>query len=284
MSGANTGGPNHPIVVAPFTSRLFGLPAGVTLEEPNGESQGATHAKGFLAGGVVAGLKDSGRPDMGVLTVAPEWRSKATSACVFTTNAFAAAPVVLNRTECDLQHLVAVVLNSGNANACTGEPGLAVARSMQKACAEELGVPAAQVAVASTGIIGVQLDSSIVTNGAVKAAQAVQPDGGPEFNRSIMTTDRFPKICAVSVQTSAGEVRLGVCGKGAGMIAPAMATMLCVVTTHNMVAMAGAIMPAPLPHTPSRTTPPDVCTERAQIFGKRSVVMMLWLNSGPPSG
>ena len=180
---------------------------------------------------MVAGLKDSGRPDMGVLTVAPEWRAKATSACVFTTNAFAAAPVVLNRTECDLGHLVAVVMNSGNANACTGEPGLAVARSMQKACADALGVPAAQVAVASTGIIGVQLDSGVVTRGAVKAAQAVKADGGPEFNRSIMTTDRFPKICAVSVETSAGVVRLGVCGKGAGMIAPAMATMLCVVTT-----------------------------------------------------
>jgi glutamate N-acetyltransferase / amino-acid N-acetyltransferase len=231
MSGVSSGGPNHPIVVAPLTSRIFALPAGVTLEEPEGASPGATHAAGFLAGGVVAGLKDSGRPDMGVLTVAPEWRSKATSACVFTTNAFAAAPVVLNRTECDLGHLVAVVMNSGNANACTGASGLAVARSMQKACAEELGVSAAQVAVASTGIIGVQLDSGVVTHGAVKAAQAVKADGGPEFNRSIMTTDRFPKICAVSVETSAGVVRLGVCGKGAGMIAPAMATMLCVVTT-----------------------------------------------------
>ncbi len=235
MNGSS-GGPNHPIVVAPLSSRLFELPAGVELVEPEDGSPGATHPEGFLAAGVVAGLKDSGKPDMGVLVVAPEWRHKATSACVSTTNAFAAAPVVLNRTECDQQHLVAVVLNSGNANACTGEPGLVVARAMQAACAGELGVPANQVAVASTGIIGVQLPADIVTNGAVLAAQAVKADGGPEFNRSIMTTDRFAKICAVTVETSAGAIRLGVCGKGAGMIAPAMATMLCVVTTDAQIA------------------------------------------------
>ncbi len=238
MSATGIGGPNHPVVVAPTSSRLFRLPAGVSLEEPDGASPGATYPAGFLAGGVVAGLKDSGKLDMGVLTVAPEWRSKAASACVFTTNAFAAAPVVLNRGECDLERLVAVAMNSGNANACTGEGGLRVARAMQTACAGGLGVPTAQVAVGSTGIIGVQLDAGLVTRGVESAAQAVKADGGPEFNRSIMTTDRFPKICAVSVETSGGVVRLGVCAKGAGMIAPAMATMLCVVTTDAELAPA----------------------------------------------
>jgi glutamate N-acetyltransferase/amino-acid N-acetyltransferase len=235
MSAASMGGPNHPIVVAPLDSRFLRLPEGVRLEEPNGVSQGATWPVGFLAGGVVAGLKDSGRPDMGVLTVASEWHSQSSSACVFTRNAFAAAPVVLNRTECDLRQLVAVTLNSGNANACTGEPGLGVARAMQQACAEQLGVPVGRVGVGSTGIIGVQLDAGVLANGAKKAAHAVKPDGGPEFNRSIMTTDRYPKICAVSVETSGGVVRLGVCGKGAGMIAPAMATMLCVATTDALL-------------------------------------------------
>ena len=96
-------------------------------------------------------------------------------------------------------------MNSGNANACTGAPGLAVARAMQKACAEALGVPAAQVAVASTGIIGVQLDCGVVTRRRERPPRrGVTPDGGPDFNRSIMTTDRFPKICAVVVETSAG--------------------------------------------------------------------------------
>ncbi len=131
--------------------------------------------------------------------------------------------------------LAAVVMKSGNANAGTGAAGLAVARGMQAACAEALGLPANRVAVGSTGIIGVQVDPDLVAAGVKKAAEAVLPDGGPGFNRAIMTTDRFPKICALDVETSAGMVKLGVCAKGAGMIAPAMATMLCVVTTDAVL-------------------------------------------------
>jgi glutamate N-acetyltransferase/amino-acid N-acetyltransferase len=229
------GGPNHPVVIAPTESRFWSLPGGVRLVEGADGSPGATYPAGFLAGGVVAGLKESKRPDMGVLTVAPEWRAGATSAAVFTTNAFAAAPVRLNLAECDLGALVAVVMNSANANACTGAPGLEVARAMQRSCAEALGVPAPRAAVGSTGIIGVQLDAVFMAAGARKAAAAVRPDGGPDFNRAIMTTDRYPKICAVEVDTVDGKVRLGVCAKGAGMISPAMATMLCVVTTDAVV-------------------------------------------------
>jgi glutamate N-acetyltransferase/amino-acid N-acetyltransferase len=233
MSGL--GGPNHPVVVSPHDSRFFSLPEGARLVEPAEGSQGATFPAGFLAGGVVVGLKDSGRPDMGVLAVEPKWRPGATSAAVFTTNAFAAAPIVLSRTECDLSHLVAVTMNSANANACTGAPGLAVARAMQTACAKALGVAPAMVAVGSTGIIGVQLDAAFMAAGVTKAAAAIEPSGGPDFNRSIMTTDRFPKMCAFEVDTAGGVVRLGVCAKGAGMISPAMATMLCVVTTDAVL-------------------------------------------------
>jgi glutamate N-acetyltransferase/amino-acid N-acetyltransferase len=229
------GGPDHPVVIAPLHSRFLSFPKSLSIVEPEGASPGATHPLGFLAGGAVAGIKESGRPDVGVLAVAPPWRSKASSAGVFTTNAFAAAPVVVNRTECDLGHLVAVVVNSGNANACTGEAGLALARSMQSATAEALGVRSGEVAVGSTGIIGVQLDPALVTKGVQKAAASLKPDGGPEFNRAIMTTDRFPKICAGTVETSAGTVRLGMCAKGAGMIAPAMATMICLVTTDAVL-------------------------------------------------
>ena len=225
------GGPDHPVVVAPLHSRFLSFPRSVTLVEPEGHSPGATFPAGFLAGGVVAGIKESGRPDLGVLAVAPAWRTKACSAAVFTTNAFAAAPVKVNQTRCDLGHLVAVVVNSGNANACTGEEGMAVARAMQSSTADALGVRPEQVAVGSTGIIGVQLDAVMVGRGVKKAVESLGPDGGQEFNRSIMTTDRFPKICAGKVKTSAGTVRLGICAKGAGMIAPAMATMICVVTT-----------------------------------------------------
>jgi glutamate N-acetyltransferase/amino-acid N-acetyltransferase len=229
------GGPDHPVVIAPQHSRFVSLPAGASFEETDGVSPGATYPAGFMAAGVAAGLKESGRPDVGVLAVAPEWRSVATSAAVFTTNAFAAAPVVLNRTGCDLNHLCAVAMSSGNANACTGEGGLAVARAMRDRCAAALGVAPSWVAVGSTGIIGVQLDQAVVTAGIAKAAEALHADGGREFNRGIMTTDRFPKICAVKVETPSGTVRLGVCGKGAGMIAPAMATMLCVVTTDAVL-------------------------------------------------
>ena len=236
MSG--TGGPDHPVVVTPLQSRFIALPEGTRLVEPAGVSPGATYPVGFVGAGIVTGLKDSGRPDMGVLAVAPEWRDTAASAAVFTTNAFAAAPVVVNRKETDLTQLLGVVMSSGNANACTGEAGLVVARAMRKACAVTLGVPPANVAVGSTGIIGVQLDPERMAAGARKAAAAVKPGGGPDFDRAIMTTDRFPKMCALEVALPEGTVRLGVCAKGAGMISPAMATMLCVVTTDAVVSSA----------------------------------------------
>lgn len=239
MSGTGgKGGPDHPLVVAPLASRYFALPQGVRLEEPGGMSPGATYPKGFLGSGVAAGIKESGKPDIGVLAVAPEWRQRATSAAVFTTNAFAAAPVVVNRSETDLAHLQAVVMSSGNANACTGQPGLVVARAMQKACAETLAVPADKVGLGQTGIIGVQQDPDKLAAAAALAAGALAPDGGPDFDKAILTTDRFPKMCALDVDLPEGTVRLGVCAKGAGMISPAMATMLCVVTTDAVVAPA----------------------------------------------
>lgn len=229
------GGPDHPVVVAPLQSRFIAWPDDVRLEEPAGGSPGATFPAGFLGAGIVAGLKESGKPDIGVLAVAPEWRDQAASAAVFTTNAFAAAPIVVNRKESDLDHLLGVIMSSGNANACTGGQGLVVARAMQKACAIALDVPQANVAVGSTGIIGVQLDPERMGAGAARAAAAVKSGGGPEFDRAIMTTDRFPKMCALEVELPEGTVRLGVCAKGAGMISPAMATMLCVATTDAAV-------------------------------------------------
>jgi glutamate N-acetyltransferase/amino-acid N-acetyltransferase len=234
------GGPDHPVVIAPKLSRFLNLPQGLTLAEPEAESCGPTFPRGFLASGIAAGLKESGRPDMGVLAVAPEWRTKAASAGVFTTNAFAAAPVVLCRTECDLGGFVAVVVNSGNANACTGEAGLLSARATQATAAETLGVERAAVAIASTGIIGMQLDAARVAAGTQKAAAAVHAEGGSDFGRSIMTTDRFAKACAGTVKTSAGDIGIGACCKGAGMISPAMATMLCFVTTDAELTRAQA--------------------------------------------
>ena len=196
---ASGAGSQHPVVVAPSTSRFLSFPAGSLLVEPTQGSPGVTHPAGFLASGVVAGLKESGRPDMGVLAVGPEWRSRATSAAVFTTNAFAAAPVIVVRDCCDLSGLVAVAMNSANANACTGAAGVEVARATQSACAAALGVPAAKVAVGSTGIIGRQLDAGAMVAGVKTAAAVIGPDGGPDFNRAILTTDRFLKMCALDV-------------------------------------------------------------------------------------
>jgi glutamate N-acetyltransferase/amino-acid N-acetyltransferase len=99
-----------------------------------------------------------------------------------------------------------------------------------------LGVSPSQVAIGSTGIIGVQLDAAFMAAAAETAAAAITPDGGQDFSRSIMTTDRYPKVCAVELDLPAGKVRLGVCAKGAGMISPAMATMICVVTTDAALA------------------------------------------------
>jgi glutamate N-acetyltransferase/amino-acid N-acetyltransferase len=225
----------HPIVVAPLTTRFFSLPQGVRLVEPTEGSPGVTFPKGFLASGIVVGLKQSGRPDMGVITVAPEWRGSAVSGVVSTTNAFAAAPVVLTREETDADRLVAVVINSGNANACTGARGLQVARVMQESCAAALGVDRREVAVGSTGIIGVQLDAEFMAGAAQKAVGAISESGGNAFGRAIMTTDRFQKQCALEVDLPEGSVRLAACAKGAGMICPAMATMLCVVTTDAVL-------------------------------------------------
>lgn len=221
----------HPIVVSPLETRFFSLPEGVRLIETAPGSPGVTFPAGFLASGLVVGLKQSGRPDMGVLTVAEEWRDQATSGVVATTNAFAAAPVVVTRDETDVDRLVAVAINSGNANACTGPGGLEVARAMQRACAHALGVPMRRVAVGSTGIIGVPLDAAFMAAATQRAAVAVDAGGGEAFGRAIMTTDRFPKGCALEVDLPGGPIRMAACGKGAGMIAPALATMLCAVTT-----------------------------------------------------
>jgi glutamate N-acetyltransferase/amino-acid N-acetyltransferase len=225
----------HPIVVAPETSRFFGLPDGARLEEPPDGSPGVTYPRGFLAGGTAVGLKNSGRPDMGVLCVEPEWHDRTVSAAVYTTNAFAAAPITVTREECETGRLVALVINSGNANACTGPYGLTVARAMQTSCAEALGVPVAQVGVASTGIIGEQLDAAFMAEAATKAAAVISSTGGDGFSHALKTTDRFGKVSAVELDLSGGTVRLGVCAKGAGMIAPAMATMICVVTTDAVL-------------------------------------------------
>lgn len=253
MSGAT--GPAHPVVSDPRSSLFLSLPAHVTEVESPGDV-GLTFPRGFMAAGVAAEIKESGRPDVAVVAVEPQYRAVSTGAAVFTRNSFAAAPIVVTRKEASLSKLAAVAMNSGNANACTGAEGLAVARAMRDACADALDLPHERVGVASTGIIGVPLDQAAVTAGVRAAVDGLKPDGGADFAEAILTTDRFSKAVALEVETSSGPLRVGACAKGAGMIAPGMATMLCVVTTDALLssAVASSLLAREVGHTFNRIT------------------------------
>ena len=184
---------------------------------------------GFVAGGLACGIKESGAADLAI--VATEDRAPAIAAGVFTTNLAQAAPVQIS-----MQHLAdgraaAVVLNSGNANAATGDAGRADARRMCALTGEGLGVATTDVLVCSTGLIGIPMPMAPVESGIRKLCAAVSPAGALDAARAIMTTDTVAKQ---SVAT-AGAVTIGGMAKGAAMLSPAMATMLAVVTTDAAI-------------------------------------------------
>jgi glutamate N-acetyltransferase / amino-acid N-acetyltransferase len=194
---------------------------------------GVTAPQGFTACGCACGIKANGL-DL-ALVVAD---SLASAAGVFTTNLAVAAPVLVSR-----EHLWgtggrarAVVVNSGCANACTGDAGVKVARLMAAEAARALGCDAEDVLVASTGVIGVALDPRTVTEGIIRGADALARSGHADAARAIMTTDPFPKEHAVRVETSTGVFHVGGMCKGSGMIEPRLATMLGVLTTDAAVA------------------------------------------------
>jgi glutamate N-acetyltransferase/amino-acid N-acetyltransferase len=205
-----------------FRSRWVEVPDGVT------ESSGGL-PDGFRAAGVAAGLKASGNPDVGLLVCdTPD----ATSAARFTRSGVLAAPVVVTKQRAQLDGLRAVAVNSGNANAATGGRGLDDAAKMQGAAAIAAGVPHERVAVASTGVIGVPLDTHAIVGGLARAAGRLRQDGDADFTAAIMTTDAFEKRAALDVTLpGGGTVRLCAQAKGAGMIQPSFATMLCFVQT-----------------------------------------------------
>jgi glutamate N-acetyltransferase/amino-acid N-acetyltransferase len=190
---------------------------------PDGSS---TSARGFKAGAIAAGIKASGRPDLGI------WASDVpcVAAGTFTQNAFPAAPVVLSRERLNANpRAQAVVFNAGNANACNGERGLRDAVEMAQLAAAQLGIQPELVLVASTGIIGEPLPIERVRDGLPRLQLA--SDGGHAAAEAIMTTDRRLKECAVSVEVGGREVRIGAMTKGVGMIYPNMATMLAFIGT-----------------------------------------------------
>jgi glutamate N-acetyltransferase/amino-acid N-acetyltransferase len=200
------------------------------VDEPAGveELDPAQLAPGFRAGGAHCGLKGGGRTDVGIVVCDVD---EVASAMVLTRNASAAAPIRVCRDEVDGGDVRAAVVNSGNANAETGEQGLADARAMCERTAAALGLAPNQVAVAETGTIGVPLPIEAVLGGIADAATTLAPDGGSAFSDAILTTDRWPKRCTLR----AGGVTLSAQAKGAGMIEPNMATMLCFVQTDAVV-------------------------------------------------
>jgi glutamate N-acetyltransferase/amino-acid N-acetyltransferase len=187
----------------------------------------------FRASGIACGIKASGKPDLAlIVSDAP-----ASAAAVFTTNRAQAAPVLVSRDNLRASggRMRAVIVNSGCANACTGAAGVEHARAMAAMTSRALGIEAAEVFVASTGVIGVALPMDIVGRGIEEAVRALSYDGGPSAARAIMTTDPFPKEAAFEVHADAGTFRIGGIAKGSGMIEPRMATMLGFVSTDAKV-------------------------------------------------
>ena len=252
---------SEPATKSFFRSRWVDAPDGVEENDP------AQLAPGFRAGGAHCGLKGGGRTDVGLVVCDAD---EVTSAMVLTRNASAAAPIRVCRDEVDGGSVRAAVVNSGNANAETGEQGLADARAMCEVAAKQLDLESSQVAVAETGTIGVPLPIDAVLGGIAEAASALAPEGGTAFSDAILTTDRWPKRCTLR----AGGVTLSAQAKGAGMIEPNMATMLCFVQTDAVVDDADALLSAAV----------DASFNRITVDGQMSTNDMVLLQASGASG
>ncbi len=191
--------------------------------------------RGFRAAAVAAGIKKvRGALDLALIV---SDGAETSGAGLFTTNCAAAAPVLVSR-----HHLAAsrglaraVVVNSGNANACTGQEGLHTAQGTARAAAKLLDVPPEQVLVASTGVIGVPLKLDLITEQLPILHQNLSAENAAAVSQAIMTTDTFPKSCVLRTEVGGSAVHLAGIAKGAGMIHPRMATMLAFITTDAAV-------------------------------------------------
>ncbi|MEX0658799.1 MAG: bifunctional glutamate N-acetyltransferase/amino-acid acetyltransferase ArgJ [Egibacteraceae bacterium] len=185
----------------------------------------------IFASGVAAGLKPSGKPDLALVDAG----RTVPAAAVQTTNQVQAAPVTLTARNVGNGRARAVLLNSGSANVCTGPDGEALAEESTAAVARALGCEATDVLVCSTGVIGVPMARDPLLAGIPQVAAARSREGGSRAAKAIMTTDTFPKEAAVRVEDSVGACVVGGLAKGSGMLEPAMATMLAVITTDAPV-------------------------------------------------
>jgi glutamate N-acetyltransferase/amino-acid N-acetyltransferase len=192
---------------------------------------GITAVPGIRAAGIRAGIKAADAKDMALIVT----DTPATAAGVFTKNSVTAAPVWVCREHLSDGRAQAVIVNSGNANACTGEVGMANARRMAAATAEQIDIDANLVLVSSTGVIGQQLPMDNIESGIQAAASALSSEAGADAAEAIMTTDTHPKSVAVEIEIGDTPVRIGGIAKGSGMIAPNMATMLSYLTTDARI-------------------------------------------------
>ena len=186
-----------------------------------------TDVKGIKATGISAKLKKSEKKDMALIYS----EEKAVSAAVFTKNLAKAAPIILDIEHIKNKNTQAIIVNSGNANSCTGDTGLANAKKMTELIANKLGLSAEEVLVQSTGIIGVQLDMEKIENGIEKVVENLSEDGGIDAATAIMTTDTFVKQICLEIEIAGKKAKVAGMCKGSGMIHPNMATMLSFTVT-----------------------------------------------------
>lgn len=193
---------------------------------------GITAVPGIRAAGVHAGLKPDNQKDVALIAA----DAPTVAAGVFTKNRVCAPVVLACREHLNDHTAQAIIINSKNANACTGDLGLANARQMTALAGNALGIDPSLVLVASTGVIGVQLPMDKIDNGIRLAAGTLRPDGGHDAALAIMTTDTVPKAFAVEIEIAGKKTRIGGMTKGAGMIAPHLATMLGFIVTDVNIA------------------------------------------------
>jgi len=198
------------------------------MEEIGG---GVTAPEGFLASGIASGIKRNNKLDLALIYS----RRDAIVTGVFTTNRVKAPPVILTQRQIRGRFARAIIINSGNANACTGKEGMTHAKEMVSLTAKALSIDKRLVCVASTGVIGQPLPMEKIRPAISTAVNMLSVDGSPDAARAIMTTDTFPKEYAMRAVLGGRPVTIGGIAKGSGMICPKMATMLAFITTDAVI-------------------------------------------------
>src|SRR5437870_12662010 len=193
---------------------------------------GVTAVPGILAGGIVAGIKPSGKKDLALIYSS----TPARAAAVFTSNQVKGAPVLVSSGHVRRGPAQAVVASSGCANVCTGEQGIADAREMTRLVGALLRIPAGHVLVAATGVIGIPLPMDKIRAAMPNLVKSLSPRGGRAAAEAIMTTDTRAKEAALRVEVNGRPVTIGGIAKGVAMLEPHLATMFCFIVTDAVIA------------------------------------------------